>query len=474
MSRPAVLLGFGLVALLAATLGFQAGGGGTVRAPHFPVGFSGAPPSLAEVVSRVNPAVVHVDVIEDARTNAHEGLEDAPALDLPRRGEGSGFILSADGYILTNHHLVPGAGRIRVRLADKRELHAVRIGSDPATDLALIKVEARGLPAVKLGDSDRLRVGDWVCAIGNPLEFDHTATVGVVSSLGRKLFNQSFDAYIQTDAAINPGNSGGPLVNLQGEVVGINAAVSSEAQGIGFAVPINVARDVLGQLRERGRVERGWLGIQLHELDPDLGRLIGLVEPRGALVMDVEEGASAARAGIRRWDVITRLSGREIADGDDLVRTIAAMPPGSEVQVGLVRDGRPLTLPARLGTRALEEEDVEDDDGAVSPAASPAKRGDPLGLVVAALAPRTRAELGVPTNRVGVVIRDVTGVDPGTDALEEGDLVVEVNRRPTPDLGAYRRIVGSLRPGDPAWLFVYRPRPRGTFLTRVEVAEARR
>ena len=179
---------------------------------------------------------------------------DAPALDVPRRGEGSGFVVDPDGYILTNHHLVPGPGRIRVRFADRRELPARRVGSDPNTDLALIKVEAKGLPSLRMGDSDHLRVGDWVCAIGNPLEFDHTVTVGVVSSKGRKIWNQSFDSYIQTDAAINPGNSGGPLVNVEGEAVGINAAVSSEAQGIGFAVPINVARAVLGQLRDHGHV----------------------------------------------------------------------------------------------------------------------------------------------------------------------------------------------------------------------------
>jgi serine protease Do len=214
MTRAASLLGVLLAVALAAALGFQAAGGGRVGAPSGPPGFGGTPPSFAEVVERVNPAVVHVDVIEDARENPHEGILDAPPLDIPRRGEGSGFVIDPDGYILTNHHLVPGAGRVRVRFADRREQPARRVGSDPSTDLALLKVEARGLPTVRLGDSDRLRVGDWVCAIGNPLEFDHTVTVGVVSSKGRKIWNQSFDAYIQTDAAINPGNSGGPLVNL--------------------------------------------------------------------------------------------------------------------------------------------------------------------------------------------------------------------------------------------------------------------
>ena len=482
MTRAASILGGALVALLAAVLGYQAGGGGLVRAPIGSAGFPGTPATLAEVVARVNPAVVHVDIIEEARENPHEGVADAPALDLPRRGEGSGFVVDPDGYILTNHHLVPGPGRIRVRLADKRELHAVKIGSDPSTDLALLKVPAKGLPYVRLGDSDRLRVGDWVCAIGNPLEFDHTVTVGVVSSLGRKIFNQSFDDYIQTDAAINPGNSGGPLVNMRGEAVGINAAVSSEAQGIGFAVPVNVARAVLDQLRESGRVRRGWLGIQLHELDPDLARMIGLPEPKGALVMDVVEGAAAAAAGVRRWDVITSVGGRPIGDGDALVRTVSAIPPGTEVDVVLVREGRPVAIRARLGERAPDEqEDGENAVPPVTPASVPPKQGDALGLAVANLPARARAELKVPPDRAGVVIKDVLGADPGADDLETGDIVVEVNRRPTPDVAAYRRVLASLRPGEPAWVFVYRPQPdaaRGaslsSFLTRLEVEEVRK
>jgi serine protease Do len=466
MVRAASVLGFSLVAFLAAALGFLAGGGGRLPSPAAPAGFAGAPPSLAEVVARVNPAVVHVDVIEESRENPHEGIEDAPELDLPRRGEGSGFIVDPDGYILTNHHLVPGPGRIRVRLADKRELAAWHVGSDPSTDLALIKVEAKGLATVRLGDSDRLKVGDWVCAIGNPLEFDHTVTVGVVSSLGRKIFNQSFDDYIQTDAAINPGNSGGPLVNLEGEAIGINAAVSSEAQGIGFAVPINVARAVLVQLRERGRVERGYLGIELHELDPDLGRLLGLREPRGALVVDVVADGAAERAGLRRWDVITGVSGEQIEDGDDLVRTIAALRPGTDVRLALVRDGQPVAVAARLGERGPDGEDARTPG---APAAPTASRGDPLGLKVANLSARARLDLQVPRDRMGVVVESILGADPGTDALEEGDLVVEVNRKATPDLSSYRRVLEALRPGEAAWLYVYRPRPRGSFLTRVEV-----
>jgi serine protease Do len=470
MTRATSTLAVVLVAALAGTLGYLAGGGGRFISPAAPPGFSGAPPTFADVVALVNPAVVHVDVIEDAPSDPHEGIEDAPALDVPRRGEGSGFIVDGDGYILTNHHLVPGPARIRVRLADRRELPAVRVGSDPSTDLALLKVDARGLPTVRLGDSDRLNVGDWVCAIGNPLEFDHTVTVGVVSSKGRKIFNQSFDSYIQTDAAINPGSSGGPLVNLAGEAIGISAAVSSGAQGIGFAIPSNVARAVLRQLRDSGRVRRGYLGIQLHEVEPDLARLLGLRDARGALVVDVLAGEPAEKAGLRRWDVITAVSDRPIASGDDLVRTVSAQPPGSDVRLQVVRDGAPLTLTARLAER-----EAEPDAGhpRVSPAATPADTGDALGLSVANLGARARGELKVPADRVGVVIQAILGADPGTDALEEGDIVVEINRRATPDVATYRRVLGSLRPEESAWLFVYRPRPAGSFLTRVEVEGGR-
>jgi serine protease Do len=410
-----------------------------------------------------------VDVIEEAHRNVHEGVEDAPELEVPGRGEGSGFVVDAAGYILTNHHLVPGPARVRVRLADKREFPARLVGSDPSTDLALLKVESSGLPVVTLGDSDRLRVGDWVCAIGNPLSFDHTVTVGVVSSKGRKIFNASFDSYIQTDAAINPGNSGGPLINAQGEAVGINAAVSSEGQGIGFAIPINLAKSVLEQLRATGHVSRGYLGIQLHELDPDLQKLLGLKEPKGALVLEVFRGGAGESAGLKRYDVITTVAGRGIVDGDELVRTIAALKPGTPVTLGVFRDGRTLSVSTRLSEREADEEQADP----VKAPAIPAARGDALGLVVGEMATRARNESGVPADRKGVVVRDVVGLDPGTDSLEEGDLIVEVNRQPTPDAATYRKVLASLGPGESAWLYVFRPRPAESFLTRVEVEKRR-
>jgi serine protease Do len=353
-----------------------------------------------------------------------------------------------------------------VRLADKREMQATLVGSDAHTDLALLKVEGEGLPSIPLGDSDRLRVGEWVCAIGNPYRFDHSVTVGVVSSKGRKIWDASFDSYIQTDAAINPGNSGGPLINVAGEAVGISSAVSTEGQGIGFAVPINVARAIMDQLRTRGRVSRGYLGVQLHELDPDLQRLVGAPSPRGVLVLEVLPGGAGAVSGLRRYDVITGVSGQEVEDGDQLVRAISSRPPGTTVSLGVFRDGRELALAARLGERADIE---EDDEGSPLPASAEAPAGDALGLTVAALDTPTRTSLGVPRDRQGVVIREVSGLSPGMDDLADGDVVVEVNRQPTPDLEAYRRVVDALPAGGAAYLFVYRPRSHASLLTRLEV-----
>ena len=450
-----------LFATIAAALGFLAGGGGLVS---LPVPGAARAPSFADVVERLNAAVVHVDVIEAEGSNPHEGIEDAPILDVPERSEGSGFIVDPAGYILTNQHLVARPARIRIRLADKRELKARVVGADESTDLALLKVEGDHLPVVPLGDSDRVRVGDWVCAIGNPLEFDHSVTVGVVSSKGRKIFNQSFDDYIQTDAAINPGNSGGPLINAAGEAIGISSAMSSEGQGIGFAIPINLAKDVLRQLRTQGRVSRGYLGIELHELDPDLSALVGVKDGKGTVVLDVVKGGPAEAAGLRRYDVITGVSGHEIRNGDDLVRRIATSAPGSSVTLSIVRDGRPLSVPAQLLERGPDTELVT---GKKAPDHA-AQRGDPLGLVVGELGPRARSQLAE-KDKVGVVIKDVVGLDPGTDDLDPGDVIVEVNRQPTKDLAAYRRVLGTLAPGQSAWLFVYRPKPASAFLTKIEV-----
>src|SRR5688572_8706069 len=320
--------------------------------------------SFADIAERLNPAVVNIDATSRGEERPRRRAAILPQepdpfeppqprdRDGPRRGAGTGFIIDAGGLILTNHHVIEGADRIMARLADGRTLRAERIGSDPDTDIALIKVDSpRPLPFAPLGDSHTLRVGEWVLAIGNPLAYEHTVTVGVVSFIGRKLFDSSLDRYIQTDAAINFGNSGGPLINARGEVIGINAAISSRASNIGFAVPINQASAILPQLRESGRVSRGYIGVMLRDVDQDLQRALKLSSSEGALVQDVTPGSPGARAGIRTYDVIVAVDGKAIDSNDALIQLIAARQPGSSASVQVMRDGRPLSFTVKLAER---------------------------------------------------------------------------------------------------------------------------
>src|SRR5215212_6275579 len=351
--------------------------------------------NFADVVERINPAVVNIDATSsaaasDARRRRRSGMPDPPEMfdgprsDAPRRGAGSGFIIDADGSILTNNHVIEGAERILVKLSDGRSLRAHVVGSDPDTDIALIKVDGQGgLPVAPIGDSSTLRMGEWVCAIGNPLGYEHSVTVGVVSFLGRKLFDMSLDNYIQTDAAINFGNSGGPLINSRGEVIGINAAISSRASSIGFAVPINGASTVLPQLRARGRVTRGYMGVGLRDVDGDLERSLKLTVDHGALVQDITAGSPADRAGLRPYDVITSLDDRPIANDDQLIREISARAPGSAARLKLVRDGHDQTLTVKLAERPARERQDRPDPSAPSPDRDRAASDNALlGLVV--------------------------------------------------------------------------------------------
>src|SRR5688572_15337624 len=289
---------------------------------------TGAAVDFAAVAARVNAAVVNVDAAVRGDGRGRPGprwrrdMVDDPGA--PREGSGSGFFIDPSGYLLTNFHVVDGADRVTVTLVDGRSFRAEIVGVDPAIDVALLRIPgASGLPVVVLGDSDSLRPGQWVCAIGNPLGYVHSVTVGVVSYLGRKLFDQSLDAYIQTDAAISLGNSGGPLIDANGRVVGITTAVSAQAANIGFAVPISQVIPVLGQLRERGHVSRGYVGIGLTSLTPVLQRALALSVSRGALVQDVTPDTPAERAGLRPYDVIVSADDIRVQSDEDLIRYIA-------------------------------------------------------------------------------------------------------------------------------------------------------
>jgi serine protease Do len=426
--------------------------------------------SFADVAERLNPAVVNIDATTRgaARSRRFGGLPvpDGPELfdrpggrdpQGPRRGAGTGFVIDPEGLILTNHHVVDGADRIMVRLTDGRNLHATRIGSDPDTDVALIKVDStRPLPYASLGDSDALRVGEWVVAIGNPLAYEHTVTVGVVSFIGRKLFDSSLDRYIQTDAAINFGNSGGPLINARGEVIGINAAISSRAANIGFAVPINQARAILPQLREKGHVSRGYIGVSLRDVDPDLQRSLGLATNDGALVQDVTSGSPGARAGIRAYDLIVAVDGKPVSGNDQLIEMIAARQPGTVASLQILRENHPINIPVKLAERPQRDRRPAGTDDQVPQPSS--ARGSGLGLSVRDLDRDFADRFKLPDGMQGVVISRVEPMSPAFDAeVERGHVLLEINRHPVRSVDDYRRLTATAKAGDILTLYVYKP-----------------
>ncbi len=426
--------------------------------------------NFADVVERINPAVVNIDATSrgPAPTDTSRRrrlpipdppeLFDSPRRDAPRRGAGSGFIIDADGSILTNHHVIDGAERILVKLSDGRSLRARVVGTDPDTDIALLKVDGQSkLPVAVLGDSSALRMGEWVCAIGNPLGYEHSVTVGVVSFIGRKLFDTSLDNYIQTDAAINFGNSGGPLINARGEVIGINAAISSRASNIGFAVPINGAAAILPQLRERGRVARGYIGVALKDVDGDLQQSLRLGVGHGALVQDVTAGSPGERAGLRPYDVIVGLDGIEIATDEELISAIASRAPGSQAQLRVVRDTRQFTVAVRLVERPRRGGEPKADQAQPS-STPPVDRDAFLGFAVRDLDPAAFNRLKLPASTRGVLITRVDPVSAASDAeIQRGTVLLEINRKPIVTLSDYRRIVASIQPGDLVTLYVFAP-----------------
>ena len=503
MSRRFTLVTVSLVAIVAFLVGAIFAGGitqtsvavGAVEAGAAPspagasVAVAGLPINFADVIERINLAVVNIDAATTrGRDSRRANRGDAPdpfggAADpnarpdvAPRPGAGSGFIIDADGSILTNQHVIDRAERITVKLSDGRSLRARVIGADPDTDIALIKVDGQtGLPVAPLGDSSTLRMGEWVGAIGNPLGYEHSVTVGVISFLGRKLFDASLDNYIQTDAAINFGNSGGPLINARGEVIGINAAVSSRATSIGFAVPINGAAAILPQLRARGRVSRGYLGVALRNVDADLQRSLKLSVSTGALIQDVTEGSPGDRAGLRPYDIITALDDHDVATDDDLIRTIAARAPGSVARVRLVRDAREQTITVKLAERPARDAGGAAGarpDQPAPPADRPVDPESLLGLTVRDLDKLTADRLAVPPKTRGVVVTRVEAMSGSFDAgVERGMVILEINREPLVSVSDYRRVARNARAGDILTLYVFAPELGQRKLMTVRVEE---
>src|SRR6266545_2876782 len=365
---------------------------------------------------------------------------------------GTGFILSDDGYIATNYHVIENADKVEVRLSNRERTTARIVGRDPATDLALLKIDVKQrLTPLALGDSDRLRVGEWVMAIGDPLNFDKSVTVGVVSAKGRygltgDAATRSFENFIQTDAAINSGNSGGPLINVNGEVIGINTAMFRPAQNIGFAVPINTLKSVLPQLREKGKVTRGFLGINIENIDSD---------------------KAADRAGIKPGDAIVRVDDVPVKDTRDLIGYVSGKAPGSKVRLGVIRDGRDATLTASLAERDVASTEQQDPGKASSQDSR-----ERIGISVTELTSQVRQMQGVQNNVSGLLVVHVREVSAAADAgIREGDVITEVNGRHVTSTDEFGRTVSGARKGDYLKLYIQRSRPSVSFFALVKIEQ---
>ena len=386
----------------------------------------------------------------NAPNNPHRGLRGRVPDSI---SGGSGFVISADGYLLTNHHVVDGATEVLVRFKDRREFNAKVIGSDAATDVALLKVEATDLPVLALGDSKSLKPGQWVVAIGSPFGLDFTVTAGIVSAVGRTINpDQRYVPFIQTDVAINRGNSGGPLFNLQGQVVGINSQIFSNTGGsigVSFAIPIEVARSVAEQLRTKGKVSRGSIGVQIQRVDRDAAEALGLAKIGGALVAQVVPGSAAERAGVKVQDVILAWNGAEVADSNELPPLVGATAPGSRATLRVWRDGKTLDLPVTVGELPAE-------DGAPEPAApDKVAATNPLGIAVRDLGAEERDELGLGADE-GVLVEDVTGEVAARAGLQPGDVILMVGRVRVGTAAAFQAQASAAKPGQSVMRLVRR------------------
>ncbi|MBW1981753.1 MAG: DegQ family serine endoprotease [Deltaproteobacteria bacterium] len=441
--------------------------------PHAPVSFT-------ELVDRVKDVVVNISTtkIIKRRPFPHPFGRRGPFRDffgddfferffgqMPReqkqRSLGSGFIIDPDrGYILTNNHVVANADEIVVKLDDGKEIKAEIVGRDPKTDLALIRAKGKlhvseGAP---LGDSDKVKVGEWVMAIGNPFGLERTVTVGIISAKGRVIGAGPYDDFLQTDAAINPGNSGGPLFNMKGEVIGINTAIVASGQGIGFAIPINIAKTLLPQL-EKGKVIRGWLGVSIQEVTPELAKSFGLKQAGGALVADVIKNSPAEKSGIKRGDIIVKFGNESIESPHELSRVVAGTKPGERIKVGLIREGKQQTVTVKIGTMPEKLSEL------TAPTATE------LGISVQTLSPELAVQLDLPKDEKGVVITDVTPGGPGDDAgLQRGDVIKEVNRHSIQSVSEYKDALEEAK-GKDTVLFLVRRGSQTFYVTVKPVPE---
>jgi len=426
-----------------------------------------APPSFADLAEEVKHSVVNISttqVIKGSPLQPFFGPNEPfgdffggdffkhffgnmPQGEMKTHALGSGFVISKDGFILTNNHVIDKATEIKVKLESGKEYDAEVIGHDPKTDLALLQVKFdKGFPTpAPLGDSDDIRVGDWVMAVGNPFGLGQTVTTGIISAKGRIIGAGPYDDFLQTDAAINPGNSGGPLCNMKGEVIGINTAIIAQAQGIGFAIPINMAKDLLPQLK-KGKVIRGWLGVTIQDITPELAKSFGFKSSKGALVSSVAKGSPAENAGLLRGNVILRFNGKEIENTHILSQLAAATVPNTQVKIDILRNGKSETVTLTMGTMPAEEQKI------VAP-----KEETNWGMAVQELIPQLAEQLGLEPGTTGVVISNIRSGSPAAEAgLRPGDLIKEMDRKEIKSLDDYRQALNQVKEGDNLLLLIKR------------------
>ncbi len=430
--------------------------------------------AFVSVADRVTPSVVNVSVKSKRAAPEGESLEPGEGFReffgpefferffrrrQPRedaRSTGSGVIVDPRGYILTNNHVVENAGPVEVRLSDDRKFPASIVGRDPKTDLAVLKIDAPAgsLPVATLGDSDKLRAGQWAIAIGNPFGLDRTVTIGHISATGRTHVGvATYEAFIQTDASINPGNSGGPLLNIEGKVIGINTAIVSSGQGIGFSIPINMAREIMTQLISKGRVVRGWLGIVIQELTAELAEGFGVNKDSGVLVADVMKDSPAEAAGLKPGDIIVEFNGSPIKDVTGLQKRVAAVEPSRPAPLVVIRDKVSTPLMVKVGEQPGEET-----------AATARPKDGTLGLTVEPLTPEASQRFKL-SAKSGVVVTEVAPGSSGDHAgIRPGDAILEVNRQRVADVESFRRIVGSVKPGDAVPVYLQRGGGRNEYV----------
>ncbi len=419
----------------------------------------GAPASFSKLVKKAKNSVVNISTIktikgkrpvfpfkspfgkEDPFDDFFERFfKDQVPREYRQRSLGSGFVIDKEGFIITNNHVVEKTDTIKVTLADNREFDARIVGRDPKTDLALIRIETdEPLEPLTLGDSDKIEVGEWVIAIGNPFGLDHTVTAGIVSAKYRRIGAGSYDNFIQTDASINPGNSGGPLLNTNGEVIGINSAIysgSGGSIGIGFAIPVNMAKELLPQLKE-GKVVRGWLGVMIQTITKELKEKLELKDEKGALVADVTSGGPAEKAGIMRGDVIISFDGKDINDMKDLPFIVASTPVGKEVIVEVMRKGKKIGIEVKVGELEEEKEGKGIEES-----------GSDLGMIVEELSPETARQYGI-SEQEGLIVIQVQENSPAGEAgIRKGDIILEVDQEPVKDIAGYREKIRRYVKGD--------------------------